>query len=94
MQILKQMKQLLTFELRISKLINDHSINFCGYALKPKLFGTGIYLLAKFEGVTDRKLYRVNKYIISGHSLEHLCLALIPTLLSIMLIYRELKYQR
>ncbi|XP_061374851.1 uncharacterized protein LOC133317067 [Gastrolobium bilobum] len=55
---------------------------------------TGIYLLAKFEGVTDRKLYHVNNYIISGHSLEHLCLALIPILLSVMLIYRELKFQR
>lgn len=55
---------------------------------------TGIYLLAKFEGVTDRKLYHVNNYIISGHSLEHLCLALIPILLTVMLIYRELKFQR
>lgn len=57
-------------------------------------FGTGIYLLAKFEAVADRKLYRVNDYIISGHSLEHLCLALIPCLLSVMLIYRERKFQR
>ncbi|KAH1124270.1 hypothetical protein AAZX31_06G048400 [Glycine max] len=55
---------------------------------------TGIYLLAKFEGATDRKLYHVNNYIISGHSLEHLCLALIPILLSVMLIHRELKFQR
>ncbi|KAH1109874.1 hypothetical protein GLYMA_04G051500v4 [Glycine max] len=57
-------------------------------------FSTGIYLLAKFEGATDRKLYHVNNYIISGHSLEHLCLALIPILLSVMLINRELKFQR
>ncbi|CAJ1973535.1 unnamed protein product [Sphenostylis stenocarpa] len=55
---------------------------------------TGIYLLAKFEGITDKKIYHVNNYIISGHSLEHLCLALIPTLLSLMLIYREPKFQR
>ncbi|RDX64278.1 hypothetical protein CR513_57185 [Mucuna pruriens] len=55
---------------------------------------TGVYMLAKFEGVTDKKLYHVNNYIISGHSLEHLCLALIPVLLSIMLIYREHKFQR
>ncbi|XP_047154788.1 uncharacterized protein LOC124826074 [Vigna umbellata] len=55
---------------------------------------TGIYLLAKFEGVTDKKLYYVNNYIISGHSMEHLCLALIPVSLSVMLIYRELKFQR
>ncbi|RYR47270.1 hypothetical protein Ahy_A07g033221 [Arachis hypogaea] len=55
---------------------------------------TGIYLLAKFEGATDKKLYHANNYIISGHSLEHLCLSLIPIVLSIMLIYRESKFQR
>ncbi|XP_057431975.1 uncharacterized protein LOC130724696 isoform X2 [Lotus japonicus] len=54
---------------------------------------TGIYLLAKFEGVTDKKMFHVSKYVISGHSLEHLCLALIPIFLSIMLFYRELKFQ-
>ncbi|MED6159533.1 hypothetical protein PIB30_043104 [Stylosanthes scabra] len=53
----------------------------------------GIYLLAKFEGATDKKLYHANNYIISGHSLEHLCLSLIPIVLSIMLIYRETKFQ-
>ena len=52
------------------------------------------YLLAKFQAVADKKIYYVNNYIISGHSLEHLCLALIPILLSVMLIYRELKFQR
>ncbi|KAE9609330.1 hypothetical protein Lal_00020427 [Lupinus albus] len=55
---------------------------------------TGIYLLAKFEGATDRNLYRLNNYIISGHSLEHLCLALIPILLAVMLIFRQHKFQR
>ncbi|KAI9118423.1 hypothetical protein K1719_010755 [Acacia pycnantha] len=57
-------------------------------------WSTGIYLLAKFEAVADKKIYYVNSYIISGHSLEHLCLALIPILLSVMLIYRELRFQR
>ncbi|CAL0322696.1 unnamed protein product [Lupinus luteus] len=54
----------------------------------------GIYVLAKFEAVADRKLYSLNDYIISGHSLEHLCLVLIPVIFSVMLIYRELKFQR
>lgn len=62
--------------------------------MSPNLFSTGIYLLAKFEAVSDRKLYRANNYVISGHSLEHLCLALIPFLLSVMLIYRERKFKR
>ena len=57
-------------------------------------FVTGIHVLAKFEGVADRKIYRVNRYIISGHSLEHLCLAMVPVLLSIMLMYRNMKFQR
>ncbi|KAF7817387.1 uncharacterized protein G2W53_031356 [Senna tora] len=57
-------------------------------------WSTGIYLLAKFEAVADKKIYRVNNYVISGHSLEHLCLAVIPILLSIMLIYRENKFHR
>ncbi|XP_058781129.1 uncharacterized protein LOC131655251 [Vicia villosa] len=55
---------------------------------------TGIYVLAKIQGITDKKIFRVNNYFITGHSLEHLCLALIPISLSIMLIYRELKFQR
>lgn len=54
----------------------------------------GVYLLAKFEAVSDKKLYRANNYVISGHSLEQLCLALIPFLLSVMLIYRERKLKR
>ncbi|XP_057427704.1 uncharacterized protein LOC130721175 isoform X2 [Lotus japonicus] len=58
------------------------------------LSSIGIYLLGKFVAVVDRKLYRVNNYVISGHSLEHLCLALIPFLLGVMLIYREPKLQR
>ncbi|CAJ2675212.1 unnamed protein product [Trifolium pratense] len=54
----------------------------------------GIYLLAKLEAVSDKKLYRANNYVISGHSLEHVCLALIPFLLSVMLICRERKFKR
>ncbi|GAU34454.1 hypothetical protein TSUD_06650, partial [Trifolium subterraneum] len=53
----------------------------------------GIYLLAKLEAVSDKKLYRANNYVISGHSLEHLCLALIPFSLSVMLICRERKFK-
>lgn len=60
--------------------------------LKP--LPAGVYLLAKFEAHADRKIYRANHYIISGHSLGHLCLAVIPVLLSTMLIYRNTKCQR
>ncbi|KAI4379656.1 hypothetical protein MLD38_005927 [Melastoma candidum] len=58
------------------------------------LLAAGIYLLSKFEAVTDRKIYMANNYIISGHSLEHICLAMFPTLLTFMLSYRSVKFQR
>ncbi|XP_010242225.1 PREDICTED: uncharacterized protein LOC104586633 [Nelumbo nucifera] len=58
------------------------------------LWAAGVYLLAKFEGIVDRKIYGSNHYIISGHSLEHLCLVMIPVLLSMMLIYRSIKIPR
>lgn len=58
------------------------------------LLASGVYLLAKFEAVADGKIYRINHYIISGHSLEHLCLAMVPILLTIMLMSRSVKFQR
>ncbi|KAH9761637.1 Alkaline phytoceramidase (APHC) [Citrus sinensis] len=54
---------------------------------------TGFYLLAKFEAAADRKIYSKTHYIISGHSLEHLCSAIVPVLLSVMLMYRDTKFQ-
>ncbi|PON56364.1 Ceramidase [Parasponia andersonii] len=58
------------------------------------LWATCVYFLSKFEAVADRKIYHANHYFISGHSLEHLCLALVPILFSLMLIYRSNKNQR
>lgn len=58
------------------------------------LWATGAYLLSKFEGVADRKIYRMNRYIISGHSLEHLCLVLFPVMLFLMLMLRSIKMPR
>ncbi|XP_010262110.1 PREDICTED: uncharacterized protein LOC104600710 isoform X2 [Nelumbo nucifera] len=58
------------------------------------LWTTGVYLLAEFEALADRKIYRTNHYIISGHSLEHLCLVMVPVLLSVMLMHRNIKVTR
>ncbi|XP_044463531.1 uncharacterized protein LOC123194406 [Mangifera indica] len=58
------------------------------------LYAAGVHLLAKFEAVADKKIYRANHYIISGHSMEHLCSAVVPVLLSIMLMFRNTKFQR
>ncbi|KAF6140061.1 hypothetical protein GIB67_001802 [Kingdonia uniflora] len=58
------------------------------------LWAAGVYLFAKFEAVADRKIYGINHYIISGHSLEHLCLVMVPVLLSMMLIFRSVRIPR
>ncbi|EES00124.1 hypothetical protein BDA96_03G032900 [Sorghum bicolor] len=55
---------------------------------------TGFYLLARFEGLADRKVYSVNRYFISGHSLEHLCFALVTFILTVMLTFRNIKIAR
>lgn len=66
--------------------------------LKKLLFnwylGAGFYLLARFEGLADRKVYSVNRYFISGHSLEHLCFAMVTLILTVMLSFRNIKIAR
>ncbi|XP_020518705.1 uncharacterized protein LOC18421911 isoform X2 [Amborella trichopoda] len=54
-------------------------------------WAAGFYLLAKFEAAADRKIYSANRYIISGHSLEHLCLVMVPIFLTVMLLSRNIK---
>jgi hypothetical protein len=56
--------------------------------------GAGFYLLARFEGLADRKVYSVNRYFISGHSLEHLCFAMVTLILTVMLSFRNIKIAR
>lgn len=58
------------------------------------LWAAGVCLLAKFEDALDKKIYNANRYLISGHSLEHLCSAAIPVLFAIMLIHRTIRCQR
>ncbi|CAK9144741.1 unnamed protein product [Ilex paraguariensis] len=53
------------------------------------LLAAGVYLLGQFEVVADRKIFKVTRYVISGHSLEHLCVAMVPGLLTIMLMLRS-----
>ncbi|KAH7523817.1 hypothetical protein FEM48_Zijuj06G0052200 [Ziziphus jujuba var. spinosa] len=80
------------------QLIPCIAIPGMAFVFRPKythskywLWATGAYLLAKFEAVADRKMYHATNYIISGHSLQHLCLAAVPALLSIMLMRRNIK---
>lgn len=55
---------------------------------------SGFYLLAKVEAIADRKIYSINRYIISGHSLGHLCLVMVPVMITMMLWFRNIKLIR
>ncbi|XP_020593472.1 uncharacterized protein LOC110033745 isoform X1 [Phalaenopsis equestris] len=57
-------------------------------------WATGFYLLSRFESVADMKVYSIDRYIISGHSLEHLCLAMVAFILTVMLWLRSIKISR
>ncbi|OMO66942.1 hypothetical protein CCACVL1_20906 [Corchorus capsularis] len=46
------------------------------------------------EALADMKIYRANKYTMSGHSLAHLCSAIAPVLVTVMLLHRSSKFQR
>ncbi|XP_073116655.1 uncharacterized protein [Elaeis guineensis] len=57
-------------------------------------WATGFYLLARFVAIADKRVYSVTRYAISGHSLEHLCLAMVPMMLTLMLWFRNIKIAR
>lgn len=57
-------------------------------------WATGFYFLSRFNSLADKKLYSIDRYIISGHSLEHLCLAMVPLILAVMLWLRSIKISR
>ncbi|CAA6671676.1 unnamed protein product [Spirodela intermedia] len=57
-------------------------------------WAAGLYLVAKFVASADMKVYWSTSYIISGHSLAHINLALVPILLSLMLWFRNIKIPR
>ncbi|KAJ4954229.1 hypothetical protein NE237_031061 [Protea cynaroides] len=91
-------------DLRLSmmfQIVPCISIPLVAFMYPPKythsrywLWAAGVYLFAKFEAVADRKIYKATHYIISGHSLEHLCLVMVPVLLSMMLMFRSIKIPR
>ncbi|XP_010519849.1 PREDICTED: uncharacterized protein LOC104799163 isoform X1 [Tarenaya hassleriana] len=58
------------------------------------LWASGAYILSGIENLADSKIYNANRYLISGHSLGHLCSAAAPILLTIMLLYRSIRFHR
>jgi len=58
------------------------------------LWAAGFYLLAKLEEAADKPIYKCTHYTISGHSLKHLCAAMVPVFLTIMLSRRSIEIER
>nr|VDD19973.1 unnamed protein product [Brassica rapa] len=56
------------------------------------LLATAAHAVSKIEGLADSKIYNFNGYTISGHSLGHLCSALAMVLLTVMLLYRSIRF--
>lgn len=54
----------------------------------------GFYLLAKVEEAADKPIYRWTHQIVSGHTLKHLCAAMVPVFLTLMLAKRTIEPER
>ncbi|KAI5001760.1 uncharacterized protein LOC123445607 [Hordeum vulgare subsp. vulgare] len=58
------------------------------------LWAAGFYLLAKVEEAADKPIYRWTHDIVSGHTLKHLCAAMVPVFLTLMLSKRTIEPDR
>ncbi|KAB1207041.1 hypothetical protein CJ030_MR7G011362 [Morella rubra] len=58
------------------------------------LWAAGFYLLAKVEEAADKVIYRWTYHIVSGHTLKHLCAAMVPVFLILMLAKRNVETER
>lgn len=48
------------------------------------------YLLAKVEEAEDKSIYKLTCHVVSGHTLKHLCAAMTPVFLTLMLAKRSI----
>ncbi|KAJ3683240.1 hypothetical protein LUZ60_013467 [Juncus effusus] len=58
------------------------------------LWAAGFYLLAKIEEAMDKLIYKWTHEIVSGHTLKHLCAAMVPLFLTLMLAKRTIELDR
>ncbi|CAN8235586.1 unnamed protein product [Cochlearia groenlandica] len=58
------------------------------------LWAAGFYLLAKVEEAADKPIYRWTHHVFSGHSIKHLCAAMVPVFLTFMLAKRTVQTER
>lgn len=58
------------------------------------LWAAGFYLLAKVEEAIDKPIYGWTHHVVSGHTLKHLCAAMVPLFLTLMLAKRRIETER
>ncbi|RCV29164.1 hypothetical protein SEVIR_5G468500v4 [Setaria viridis] len=58
------------------------------------LWAAGFYVLAKVEEAADKPIYKWTHQIVSGHTLKHLCAAMVPVFLALMLAKRTIEPER
>ncbi|XP_022896960.1 uncharacterized protein LOC111410715 [Olea europaea var. sylvestris] len=58
------------------------------------LWAAGFYLLAKIEEAADKPIYSLTHHIVSGHTLKHLCAAMVSVFLTLMLAKRDIAEER
>ncbi|XP_059313607.1 uncharacterized protein LOC132064590 [Lycium ferocissimum] len=58
------------------------------------LWAAAFYLLAKVEEAADKPIYNWTHHIVSGHTLKHLCAAMVPVFLTLMLAKRDIEPNR
>uniref|UniRef100_A0A7N1A1V6 Ceramidase n=1 Tax=Kalanchoe fedtschenkoi TaxID=63787 RepID=A0A7N1A1V6_KALFE len=58
------------------------------------LWAAGFYLLAKVEEAMDKTIYSWTHHIFSGHTIKHLCAAMVPLFLTLMLAKRTIEADR
>ncbi|KMZ63281.1 Alkaline phytoceramidase (APHC) [Zostera marina] len=54
------------------------------------LWAAVFYLLAKVEEAEDKSIYKLTCHVVSGHTLKHLCAAMTPVFLTLMLAKRSI----
>lgn len=50
--------------------------------------------MAKVEEAEDEQIYKLTHHIVSGHTLKHLCAAMVPVFLTLMLAKRDIEPER
>ncbi|PKI53007.1 hypothetical protein CRG98_026587 [Punica granatum] len=58
------------------------------------LWAAAFYLIAKIEEAADKPIYKWTHHFVSGHTLKHLCAAMVPVFLTLMLAKRTIDLER